>query len=120
MNEFSWWLLIVGLVVGGGLAWLVLADSSRREDEISEQELRSEAIWIAAMLADSGRPIEPGLAEEILRLHREYLASPPPDAPIPADGRQPTDEAATTDAAPDEDGDASATGRTTMSSGSPT
>jgi hypothetical protein len=26
-----------------------------------------------------GRPIDPGDAEEVLRLHRAYLAAPPPD-----------------------------------------
>jgi hypothetical protein len=33
--EFNWWLLIVGLVIGAALVYLVLADSSRRESEVS-------------------------------------------------------------------------------------
>ena len=28
--EFNWWLLIVGVVAGGVLTWLVLADTTRR------------------------------------------------------------------------------------------
>ena len=38
--EFNWWLLIVGLVAGGALTWLVLADSIRRDREIGDEELR--------------------------------------------------------------------------------
>ena len=79
MSEFNWWLLIVGLVVGAGLVWLVLADSTRRESEIEARELPAEAAWIADAMADQGRPIDRSDAEEVLRLHRAYLASPPPD-----------------------------------------
>ena len=38
--EFNWWLLIVGLVIGAGLVWLVLADSRRREVDILERRAR--------------------------------------------------------------------------------
>lgn len=79
--DFNWWLLIVGLVVGAGLVWLVLADSNRRESEIAEEELPMEAAWIAATMRDAGEPIEPEMTEQVLRLHRLYLASLPPDEP---------------------------------------
>lgn len=85
MSEFSWWLLIVGLVVGAGLVWLVLADSSRREGDVEARELPAEAAWIAEAMADQGRPIDQSDAEEVLRLHRAYLAGPPPDEPDEAD-----------------------------------
>jgi hypothetical protein len=78
-SEFSWWLLIVGLVIGAGLVWLVLSDSSRRESEITEQELPKEAAWIAEIVTQSGRRLDPETAEAVLRLHRTYLASLPPD-----------------------------------------
>lgn len=75
--EFNWWLLIVGLVAGGALTWLVLADSNRREAEVSEEELAAEAGWIARSL---GEPfLDPELAERVLRAHRRYLGFPPPD-----------------------------------------
>jgi hypothetical protein len=77
--EFNWWLLIVGLVIGAALVWLVLADSSRREAEITEEELPREATWIAATMQERGEPLTPEAAEEMLRLHRAYLASLPPD-----------------------------------------
>jgi hypothetical protein len=101
VSEFSWWMLIVGLVVGAGLVWLVLADGARRDAEIEARELPAEAAWIADAMADQGRPIDPSDAEEVLRLHRAYLASPPPDdddlAPLardagPADGTGAADE----------------------------
>jgi hypothetical protein len=78
-SEFSWWLLIVGLVIGAGLVWLVLSDSNRRESEIAEEELPREAAWIAELVTQSGRRLDPETAEAVLRLHRTYLASLPPD-----------------------------------------
>jgi len=74
--EFNWWLLIVGLVAGGALTWLVLADSNRREREIGEEELGAEAAWIARSL---GRGVDADTAEQVLRAHRRYLGFPPPD-----------------------------------------
>jgi hypothetical protein len=96
MATFDWWLLIVGLVVGAGLVWLVLADSSRREAEILEDEVPVEAAWISASLADEGVRVDPAVAERMLRLHRTYLASLPPDdvpAPALADGTSPGPDA---------------------------
>ena len=83
MSEFNWWLLIVGLVLGAGLVWLILADSNRRESEIADAELPAEAAWIAATLQESGEPIDAETTQRVLRLHRAYLASLPPDEPDP-------------------------------------
>ena len=97
--EFNWWLLIVGLVVGAGLVWLVLADSNRRESEIAEEELPMEAAWIAATMRDAGEPIEPEMTEQVLRLHRLYLASLPPDEPRDAEADGPSAPADISDGA---------------------
>lgn len=76
--EFNWWLLFVGIVVGGALTWLVLAESSRRDREIGDEELEAEAAWIARSL---GQPlVDAEVASEILHAHRRYLGYPPPDA----------------------------------------
>ena len=75
--EFNWWLLIVGVVGGGALTWLVLADSTRREREIGEEELTAEAAWIARTL--DSPIVDAGTAEDVLRAHRRYLGFPPPD-----------------------------------------
>jgi hypothetical protein len=80
--EFNWWLLIVGLVLGAALTWLVMSDSARRDIDLTESEQRSEALWISTVLSSSGREIGSDRVEEILRLHREYLAAPPPDDPV--------------------------------------
>jgi hypothetical protein len=77
--EFNWWLLIVGLVLGAALTWLVMAESVRREVDVTEAEQRGEALWIASMLSASGRDADGTSVEDILRLHRQYLAAPPPD-----------------------------------------
>jgi hypothetical protein len=76
--EFNWWLLFVGIVVGGALTWLVLAESSRRDREIGDEELEAEAAWIARSLARP--PVDADVASEVLRAHRRYLGYPPPDA----------------------------------------
>lgn len=80
--EFNWWLLIVGLVVGAALVWLVLADSARRDADVEEDEIAMEAAWIAAAVRDEGEEIDPRTADRVLRLHRAYLAAPPPDGPL--------------------------------------
>jgi hypothetical protein len=79
--EFNWWLLIVGLVLGAALTWLVMAESTRRDADVTDSEQRSESLWIATALTAAGRPTEDDRVEEILRLHREYLGAPPPDDP---------------------------------------
>ena len=75
MAEFNWWLLIVGLVVGAGLTWLVVADTRRREVDVEESELPTEAAWLATAMAEEGDPVSPATAERLIRLHRTYLAS---------------------------------------------
>jgi hypothetical protein len=79
--EFNWWLLIVGLVIGAGLVWLILADSSRREADVTARERAAEARWIAAELRRGGRGIDDDDVADVLDLHAAYLAAPPPDEP---------------------------------------
>jgi hypothetical protein len=89
--EFNWWLLIVGLVVGAGLVWLVIADWSRREEDLSVDERSAESAWIAQVLHDRGGSLDPAAAEEVLALHRAYLrqvavgVGPPEDGGVPGD-----------------------------------
>lgn len=82
--EFNWWLLIVGLVVGGGLVWFVLLDTRRREVDVDDEERPREAAWLSATLADEGHDVTPESAERLLVLHRAYLEAPPPDDPVEA------------------------------------
>jgi hypothetical protein len=101
--EFNWWLLIVGLVVGAGLVWFVVADQRRREVDIDADERAREALWLSASLADEGHDLSPEIAERVLDLHRAYLEAPPPDevpspegvaSELPGDDRRPIDQGA--------------------------
>ncbi|HEX5147741.1 MAG TPA: hypothetical protein VFW02_01580 [Candidatus Limnocylindrales bacterium] len=85
MAEFQWWLLLVGLVAGGGLVAVVFLDGARREQDVEEAELRAEAQWIAARLGSAERRLDPNQVEAILREHREYRLLPPPDRLDPID-----------------------------------
>src|SRR5215218_776581 len=80
--EFNWWLLIAGVLAGGLLTWLVLADTTRHEREIADEELGAEAAWIARAV---GGRVDAPLAEDVLRAHRRYLGFPPPDVLAAAD-----------------------------------
>ncbi len=85
--EFNWWLLMVGLVVGAGLVWFVVADQRRREVDIDARERAQEALWLSASLEDEGHHVTPETAELLLALHRAYLEAPPPDELPPPDVR---------------------------------
>jgi hypothetical protein len=78
ISEFNWWLLLLGLVVGGGLTWLVLAETRRREQDLEERDLADEAVWLEERLAEEGRPLDPDTIARVVQLHREYLAVVPP------------------------------------------
>lgn len=76
-DEFQWWLLLVGLVIGALLVFLVMVDFSRSADEQAEAEVVREADWISGVLQPTDGYIDPVLIGEILRLNREWLAGAP-------------------------------------------
>jgi hypothetical protein len=100
--DFNWWLLLLGMVIGGALAWLVLADSNRHDRDIEDVETAAEATWIARSI---GAPLDPETAERVLQAHRRYLGFPPPDMLVdPAElhgGRRPVDPGDTPEIPPE-------------------
>ena len=103
MAEFQWWLLIVGLVAGGGLVAVVSMEGRRREADISELEQRAEATWIAERLSTRAGPLDHETVEGVLRAHREYLALQPPDRlVVEDDGWDPSALDGDSDREPDE------------------
>ena len=79
MAEFQWWLLLAGLVAGGGLVAVVFLEGTRREQDLEDDEFPAEAAWIRDRLARRGRDVDPVVVEQVLREHREYRNEPPPD-----------------------------------------
>jgi hypothetical protein len=86
MAEFQWWLLLVGLVAGGGLVAIVSMDSRRHEEDLADAERHAEATWIADRLYGQDPSLDPDTVEAVLRVHREYLSLPAPDRLV-IDGR---------------------------------
>jgi hypothetical protein len=82
-GEFHYWVIIVGLIAGAGLTWLVMSETTRRDDEIGEVELEAEAAWIANAMDDPF--VDDEVAARVLRAHRRYLGFPPPDALVDPD-----------------------------------
>ena len=80
-TQADWWLLLLGLGIGAGLTWLVLAEIRRHDDDVAAEERVVEATWIADTLTASGTEADTEGIEEVLRLHRLYLASLPFDEP---------------------------------------
>jgi hypothetical protein len=69
---FDWWLLILGVVAGGGLVWLLTADFARSDDDQALDEREREAAWIAGATALGQAEVA-----RVLELHREHLAAGP-------------------------------------------
>jgi hypothetical protein len=90
-SEFNWWLLLVGIVVGAGLSWLVLADlgQSREPEPLDESGLELEADWIAARFAERDRSIDTEVLTDALRLDRLYRSDEPRLAPTRPRPRRP-------------------------------
>lgn len=88
MNDgYTWWLLILGIVIGVAVAWFMTARLPRRDDDLTATERVAEARWISATIERDGGIAPQALVEEILELHRGYLAAgsaavlPPEDGP---------------------------------------
>jgi hypothetical protein len=82
MSPFDIWLIIVGLAIGAGLAWLVMLDLRRRDDDVAAAESQAEAGWIADTLRSRDIAADADAVEEVLRLHRAYLAGIPDDGAL--------------------------------------
>jgi hypothetical protein len=78
--EFNVWLLLVGLIIGGGLTWLVVGELRRSEADVGRAERELEASWIADQLTGSDHPVDEFQADAVLQLHQRYLATSLPPA----------------------------------------
>jgi len=104
MNDsFQWWLVIVGIGVGVGLAWIVMGRLARSDDDVSDEERRVEAAWISRSIASYGGVAPTPLVEEILELHRHYLEGPALDVPAVTDTDDALDDELMDEGEPAED-----------------
>jgi hypothetical protein len=103
MAEFQWWLLIVGLVVGGAIVALLTMDTSRGDEDLPEDERAAEATFIATQLAGEGRAVDDETVAAVLRAHRAYLRLPAPDAIVPVDALMAGGARSTGDGHPDDE-----------------
>src|SRR2546428_11282149 len=71
--QFDWWLILVGFVLGAGLAWLLPPELHRPEDDLAARRREVEAQWIAPGLNAHGVP---GAAQA-----RGGVRPPPPADP---------------------------------------
>ncbi len=75
MNDgYMWWLLVLGIVIGVAVVWFTAVRLARRDDDQSRTEQVAEARWISATIEADGGVAPQALVEEILELHRAYLA----------------------------------------------
>src|SRR2546428_1485303 len=68
--QFDWWLILVGFVLGAGLARLVLARLHRREDDPAPREREVEA-----------QRVPPGMEAHRVPAHAQALNQVPPRHP---------------------------------------
>lgn len=82
MNDgFAWWLVVLGIAIGVGLVWLFLVRLPRTESDVDDAELVAEAEWISHTIESYGGLAPQALVEEILEMHRQYLATGAPAVP---------------------------------------
>jgi len=97
MNDgYTWWLVVLGIAIGVAVVWLTAVRLPRRDDDQTTSEREAEARWIGATIERDGGIAPQALVEEILDLHRSYLASgavvthhedPAPPGATPPGGR---------------------------------
>ena len=76
MNDgYTWWLLVLGIAIGVAVVWFAAVRLPRRDDDQARAEQVAEARWISATIERDGGIAPQALVEEILELHRGYLAS---------------------------------------------
>lgn len=77
-DEWQWWALILGILLGVGGYWLLRERLPRREEDVDPVERIAEAEWISRSVERMGGQAPPEVISIILDLHREYLAERSP------------------------------------------
>lgn len=76
MNDgYTWWLLVLGIAIGVAIVWFAAIRLPRRDDDQTRAEQVAEAAWISATIERDGGIAPQALVEEVLELHRGYLAT---------------------------------------------
>ena len=77
-DEYVVWLLVAALAGVAALLWFLYGRIPREEDDVAGAELAAEAVWISDTLAEAGTTVDADAVENVLRLHRRYLAGAVP------------------------------------------
>lgn len=108
-DPWGWWLFFVGLAIGIAGYWLVSGRVQRADDDVAADERVNEAGWISRTIASWGGEAPADLVEQVLDLHRRYLAGAAPllapDEPVADQPATPTSGSGTLGHAPDVQGD---------------
>jgi hypothetical protein len=84
MNDgYIWWLIVLGIAIGVAVVWLTVVRLPRRDDDQTAAERVAEARWISATIERDGGIAPQALVEEVLDLHRGYLATGAVADPLP-------------------------------------
>ncbi len=84
-DEYQWWLAALLASAGATVLWLLYGKLPRREEDVETEERSAEARWISDRLNEVGERAPPEVVEQVLELHRTYLADPPARAPFGPD-----------------------------------
>jgi len=86
-DPWGWWLFFVGLALGVAGYWLISGRVQRSDDDLAADERAHEAAWISRTIGSWGGEAPADLIEQVLDLHRRYLAGAAPllapDEPAP-------------------------------------
>jgi hypothetical protein len=73
-DPFTFWVFLAVLGGTAAVIWLLTGTVMRQEDDLEADERAAEAAWISATIEGAGGDVPETVIEQVLELHRHYLA----------------------------------------------